>query len=276
MSEKEVRKVTLHTLKTMKAHGKKAVFLTAYDYPMATFADVAGVDMILVGDSVGNTTLGFTSTIPVTMDDMIRHSRAVTKAVKRAFVIGDLPFMSYQPSDEIAVKNAGRFIAEAECDAVKCEGGRRVAPRIKAMVDAGIVVMGHLGLTPQNIAQLGGYRIQGRNDKEIEMLKQDILAIEEAGAHFVLLEAMPPRAGKILHDAVSIPVYGIGVGPHVDGQLVIVHDMLMMQPADIMKKPKFVKVYANVGKVITDAIAQYAKEIRDGTFPAEEHFYEVT
>ncbi len=276
MSEKEVRKVTLHTLKTMKAHGKKAVFLTAYDYPMATFADVAGVDMILVGDSVGNTTLGFTSTIPVTMDDMIRHSRAVTKAVKRAFVIGDMPFMSYQPSDEIAVKNAGRFIAEAECDAVKCEGGRRVAPRIKAMVDAGIVVMGHLGLTPQNIAQLGGYRIQGRNDKEIEMLKQDILAIEEAGAHFVLLEAMPPRAGKILHDAVSIPVYGIGVGPHVDGQLVIVHDMLMMQPADIMKKPKFVKVYANVGKVITDAIAQYAKEIRDGTFPAEEHFYEVT
>jgi len=260
----------------MKAHGKKAVFLTAYDYPMATFADAAGVDMILVGDSVGNTTLGFTSTIPVTMDDMIRHSRAVTKAVKRAFVIGDMPFMSYQPSDEIAVKNAGRFIAEAECDAVKCEGGRRVAPRIKAMVDAGIVVMGHLGLTPQNIAQLGGYRIQGRNDKEIEMLKQDILAIEEAGAHFVLLEAMPPRAGKILHDAVSIPVYGIGVGPHVDGQLVIVHDMLMMQPADIMKKPKFVKVYANVGKVITDAIAQYAKEIRDGTFPAEEHFYEVT
>jgi 3-methyl-2-oxobutanoate hydroxymethyltransferase len=184
--------------------------------------------------------------------------------------------MSYQPSDEIAIKNAGRFIAEAECDAVKCEGGRRVAPRIKAMVDAGIVVMGHLGLTPQSIAQLGGYRIQGRNDKEIEMLKDDILAIEEAGAHFVLLEAMPPRAGKILHDAVSIPVYGIGVGPHVDGQLVIVHDMLRMQSADILKKPKFVKVYADVGKIITEAIAQYAKEIRDGTFPAEEHFYEVS
>jgi 3-methyl-2-oxobutanoate hydroxymethyltransferase len=276
MSEKEVRKVTLHTLKTMKAHGKRAVFLTAYDYPMGKFADDGGVDMILVGDSVGNTTLGYTSTIPVTMDDMIRHSRAVTKAVKRAFVIGDMPFMSYQPSDEIAIKNAGRFIAEAECDAVKCEGGRRVAPRIKAMVDAGIVVMGHLGLTPQSIAQLGGYRIQGRNDKEIEMLKDDILAIEEAGAHFVLLEAMPPRAGKILHDAVSIPVYGIGVGPHVDGQLVIVHDMLRMQSADILKKPKFVKVYADVGKIITEAIAQYAKEIRDGTFPAEEHFYEVS
>ena len=276
MSEKEVRKVTLHTLKTMKAHGKRAVFLTAYDYPMGKFADDGGVDMILVGDSVGNTTLGYTSTIPVTMDDMIRHSRAVTKAVKRAFVIGDMPFMSYQPSDEIAIKNAGRFIAEAECDAVKCEGGRRVAPRIKAMVDAGIVVMGHLGLTPQSIAQLGGYRIQGRNDKEIEMLKDDILAIEEAGAHFVLLEAMPPRAGKILHDAVSIPVYGIGVGPHVDGQLVIVHDMLRMQSADILKKPKFVKVYADVGKIITEAIAQYAKEVRDGTFPAEEHFYEVS
>jgi len=276
MSEKEVRKVTLHTLKTMKAHGKRAVFLTAYDYPMGKFADDGGVDMILVGDSVGNTTLGYTSTIPVTMDDMIRHSRAVTKAVKRAFVIGDMPFMSYQPSDEIAIKNAGRFIAEAECDAVKCEGGRRVAPRIKAMVDAGIVVMGHLGLTPQSIAQLGGYRIQGRNDKEIEMLKDDILAIEETGAHFVLLEAMPPRAGKILHDAVSIPVYGIGVGPHVDGQLVIVHDMLRMQSADILKKPKFVKVYADVGKIITEAIAQYAKEIRDGTFPAEEHFYEVS
>jgi 3-methyl-2-oxobutanoate hydroxymethyltransferase len=276
MSEKEVRKVTLHTLKTMKAHGKKAVFLTAYDYPMAKFADDGGVDMILVGDSVGNTTLGYTSTIPVTMDDMIRHSRAVTKATKRAFVIGDMPFMSYQPSDEIAIKNAGRFIAEAECDAVKCEGGKRVAQRIKAMVDAGIVVMGHLGLTPQSIAQLGGYRIQGRTDKEIDMLKEDILAIEAAGAHFVLLEAMPPRAGKILHDAVSIPVYGIGVGPHVDGQLVIVHDMLRMQSAEILKKPKFVKVYADVGKIITEAIAQYAKEVRDGTFPAEEHFYEVS
>lgn len=275
MSEKEVKKVTLHTLKTMKANNKKAVFLTSYDYPMAKFADDAGVDMILVGDSVGNTTLGYSSTIPVTMDDMIRHSRAVKKAAKRAFVIGDMPFMSYQPSDEIAIKNAGRFISEAECDAVKCEGGKRMAPRIKAMVDAGIVVMGHLGLTPQSIAQLGGYRIQGRTDEEIASLKEDILAIEEAGAHFVLLEAMPPRAGKILHDAVKIPVYGIGVGPHVDGQLVIVHDMLRMQSADILKKPKFVKVYADVGKVITEAMAQYAKDVRDGSFPAEEHWYEV-
>lgn len=273
MSEKR-KKVTLHTLKMMKRRGRKAVFLTAYDYPTALFAEAAGVDMILVGDSVGNTTLGYDSTIPVTMDDMIRHTQAVTRATKSTYVIGDMPFMSYQPSDEIAIKNAGRFISETNCDAVKCEGGKRMAPRVKAMVDSGIVVMGHLGLTPQSLAQLGGYRIQGRTNKQIESLKEDIIALEYAGAHFILLELMPNKAGKELHDAVSIPVYGIGVGPHVDGQLVIVHDMLGMQDPKILKKPKFVKRYAEVGKIITEAMAQYAKEVRDGTFPSEENFYE--
>jgi len=273
MSNKR-RKITLHTLNVWKRRGRKVVFLTAYDYPMANFAEIGEVDMILVGDSVANTTLGYKSTIPVTMDDMIRHSQAVTRATESTFVIGDMPYMSYQPSDELAIKNAGRFISEAECDAVKCEGGRRVASRVKAMVDAGIVVMGHLGLTPQSIAQLGGYRIQGRTDKEINLLKEDIIALEDAGAHLVLIEAMPPKAGKILHDSVSIPVYGIGAGPHVDGQLVIVHDMIGMQDPKILKKPKFVKRYADVGKIITEAIAQYAKEVRDGTFPSEEHFYE--
>lgn len=257
----------------MKRREKKAVFITAYDYPTAMYADVAGVDMILVGDSVANTTLGFRSTTSVTMDDMIRHSGAVTRAVERAFVIGDMPYMSYQPSDEAAIRNAGRFIAEAGCDAVKCEGGERVAPRIRAMVDAGLVVMGHIGLTPQNLAQLGGYRVQGKTSRQVEALTSDIKAIEEAGAHFVLLEAMPPEVGAALRESVEIPVYGIGAGPHVDGQLLILHDVIGMQDPGILKKPRFVKRYADVGSVIVDAVSRYSADVRSGVFPSEEHFY---
>ena len=175
-------KVTLRTLRRMKRRGEKAVFITAYDYPTAMYVDAAGVDMVLVGDSVANTTLGFKHTTSVTMEDMIRHSGAVTRAVERAFVIGDMPYMSYQPSDEAAIRSAGRFIAEAGCDAVKCEGGASVAPRIRAMVEAGLVVMGHIGLTPQSLAQLGGYRVQGKTSRQVEALTEDIKAVEEAGA----------------------------------------------------------------------------------------------
>jgi len=266
-------KVTLRTLRRMKRREEKAVFITAYDYPTAMYADVAGVDMILVGDSVANTTLGYGSTTSVTMEDMIRHSGAVTRAVERAFVIGDMPYMSYQPSDESAIRNAGRFIAEAGCDAVKCEGGARVAPRIRAMVDAGLVVMGHIGLTPQSLAQLGGYRVQGKTSSQVEALTVDIKSIEEAGAHFVLLEAMPPEVGAALRGSVEIPVYGIGAGPHVDGQLLILHDVIGMQDPRILKKPRFVKRYADVGSVIVDAVSRYSADVRAGVFPSEEHFY---
>ena len=240
---------------------------------MARLAELAGVDMILIGDSVANTTLGYNSTISVGMDEMIHHSKAVTRASRRAFVIGDMPYMSYQPSDEIAIRNAGRFIAEAECDAVKCEGGKRVASRVKAMVDAGIVVMGHIGLTPQNIGQLGGYRIQGRDTEGIEVLKSDIIALEEAGCHMVLLEAMPPTAGKILTETVDIPVYGIGAGPFVDGQLLILHDIIGLQDPDILRKPSFVKRYSDVSSIILDSIKRYSDEVRSGVFPSEEYCY---
>lgn len=257
----------------MRRREEKAVFITAYDYPTAMYADAAGVDMILVGDSVANTTLGYRHTISMDMEDMMRHSAAVTRAVEYAFVIGDMPYMSYQPCDEAAIRNAGRFIAEAGCDAVKCEGGARVAPRVKAMVDAGLVVMGHLGLTPQSLAQLGGYRVQGKTSRQVEALTEDIQALEEAGAHLVLLEAMPPEVGAILSDAVEVPVYGIGVGPHVDGQVLILHDVIGMQDPRILEKPLFVKRYADVGSVIVDALTRYAADVRSGGFPSEEQFY---
>ena len=266
------RKVTLRTLRRMRGRGEKAVFITAYDYPMARFADAAGVDMVLVGDSVANTTLGYRSTTCVDMEDMVRHSGAVTRAVERAFVIGDMPFMSYQQSDEAAVANAGRFVV-AGCDAVKCEGGRRVAPRVRAMVDAGMVVMGHIGLTPQSLAQLGGYRVQGRTDDQVGSLREDIVALEEAGAQMVLLEAMPPEAGRLLRDSVDVPVYGIGAGPHVDGQLLILHDVIGMQDPAILRRPSFVKRYADVGAVVVEALRQYGADVRSGAFPAEEHWY---
>jgi 3-methyl-2-oxobutanoate hydroxymethyltransferase len=266
----ERKKTTLLTLRALKARGEKAVFLTAYDYPLARLADKAGVDILLVGDSLGMTTLGYRNTLSVTMDDMVRHSQAVTRATAGAFVVGDLPFMSYQPSDRDAVLNAGRLIAEGGCDAVKCEGGARVAARVKAMVDAGIVVMGHLGLTPQNQAQLGGYRVQGKTPEAARVLVDDAVALEAAGASFILVEAMPPETAAAVREAVSIPVYGIGAGDRVDGQLVIVHDIIGLFD---QFTPKFVKRYCDAGKLIGDALGEYCAEVRGGTFPAPEHFY---
>jgi 3-methyl-2-oxobutanoate hydroxymethyltransferase len=270
---RSIKKINLNTLRRLKRQGKKTVFVTAYDYPMARLADLAGVDLILVGDSVANTTLGYSSTISVGMDEMIHHCKAVTRATSRAFVIGDMPYMSYQPSDEVAIKNAGRFISEAGCDAVKCEGGKRVASRVKAMVDAGIVVMGHIGLTPQNIGQLGGYRVQGKDTEGVQVLKSDIVALQEAGCHMVLLEAMPPLAGKLLTEAVDMPVYGIGAGPFVDGQLLILHDIIGLQDPGILRKPSFVKRYSDVGSIILDSIKTYSDEVRTGVFPSEEYCY---
>jgi len=263
-------KVTVSTLATLKARRQPAVFVTAYDYPTATFAERAGVDMILVGDSAAMTMLGLPNTLGVTVDDMLVFIKGVTRAAERAFVVGDLPFLSYQPSDETAVLNAGRFIA-AGCDAVKCEGGARVASRVRAMVDAGICVMGHLGLTPQNLAQLGGYKVQGKSRAAVDKLVEDALALQEAGAFAILLEAMPPEAAAYIRDRLDILVYGIGAGPNVDGQLVISHDILGTFVGDIA--PKFVKQYGHVGNDIETVFSQYCQEVRNGQFPAPEHCY---
>jgi 3-methyl-2-oxobutanoate hydroxymethyltransferase len=266
------KKVTTATLAALRARGEKAVFITAYDYPTAVFADRAGVDMLLVGDSAAMTMLGLPSTVGITMDEMLVFARAVCRGAKRAFIVGDLPFLSYQTSDEDAIRNAGAFI-QTGCDAVKCEGGERVARRVRAMTDAGIAVMGHLGLTPQSLGQLGGYRVQGKTLAAVEKLTDDALALQEAGAFSVLLEAVPAEAAAYVRERVDILVYGIGAGPHVDGQLVISHDALGSFVGDI--RPKFVKRYADVGSVVEASFRQYASDVRAGRFPAPEHCYPI-
>jgi 3-methyl-2-oxobutanoate hydroxymethyltransferase len=267
-------KVTIATLNALKAQGRKAVFITAYDYPTATFADRAGVDMLLVGDSAAMTMLGLPSTLGIGLDEMLVFARAVSRAAQRAFVIGDMPFLSYQPGDECAVRSAGAFVGSAGCDAVKCEGGTRVANRVRAMTDAGIAVMGHLGLTPQSLAQLGGYRVQGKTLGAAQGLVDDALALEEAGAFAILLEAMPAESAALVTERVRIPVYGIGAGPHVDGQLVISHDILGNFVGKI--SPRFVKRYAEVGTDIERAIGEYAADVRALRFPGPEHCYSIT
>ena len=266
-------KVTVTTLAALKARGEKAVFLTAYDYPTATFADRAGADLLLVGDSAAMTMLGLRTTMGIGLAEMLVFARAVARAARRAFVIGDLPFLSYQPSDECAVRSAGAFVGEAGCDAVKCEGGRRVAGRVRAMTDAGIAVMGHLGLTPQNLAQLGGYRVQGRSLEAARRLADDACALEEAGAFAILLEAMPAETAAFVREQVGVPVYGIGAGPDLDGQLVISHDILGNFVGDIA--PKFVRRYASVGDEIERAFRCYAEDVRNGRFPGPEQCYDI-
>lgn len=265
-------KVTLRTLNALRDRREPAVFITAYDYPTATFAERAGVDMILVGDSAAMTMMGLPNTLGIGMEEMIVFVRSVCRAARRTFVVGDLPFLSYQPSDESAVLNAGRFVAEG-CDAVKCEGGARIAPRVRAMVNAGINVMGHLGLTPQNIGQLSGYRVQGKTRAAVDQLVDDALALQDAGAFAVLLEAMPAVAAEYVRERVDLLVYGIGAGPHVDGQLVISHDILGNFVGDIA--PRFVKQYARLGAQIEQVFRSYAEDVRNSCFPAPEHCYPI-
>jgi 3-methyl-2-oxobutanoate hydroxymethyltransferase len=263
-------KVTIRDLVGLRRQGCKAAFVTAYDYPTAWFADQAGVDLLLVGDSAAMTMLGLPSTLGIGMKEMLVFARAVTRAAKRAFVIGDMPFLSYQPSDECAIRNAGAFI-RAGCDAVKCEGGARIVSRVEAMVGAGIPVMGHLGLTPQNAGQLGGYRVQGKTPAERDAIVDDALTLQKAGAFAILLEAMPPETASCVREHLEIPVYGIGAGPHLDGQLLISHDLLGAFVGDIA--PRFVKRYADVGAMVEAAFRAYADEVRAGKFPGAEHCY---
>jgi len=266
------KKVTLTTLLALQREGRKATFVTAYDYPTAVFADRAGIDMLLVGDSAAMTMLGLPSTVGITLDEMLVFARAVCRGARRAFVVGDLPFLSYQPSDERAVLSAGAFVA-AGCNAVKCEGGKRVAGRVRAMVDAGIAVMGHLGLTPQSLTQLGGYQVQGKTGAAVDRLIEDAHALAEAGAFALLLEAMPAAAAAAVHEQLTIPVYGIGAGPHLDGQLLISHDLLGCFVGDV--RPRFVRRYAEVGEEIERAFRAYAEDVREGRFPGPEHCYPI-
>lgn len=264
------RKVTRTTLEALRTREERAVFVTAYDYPTAVFAARAGVDMLLVGDSAAMTMLGHAGTVAISMDEMLVFARAVCRGAAHAFVVGDLPFLSYQASDADAVRNAGAFLV-AGCDAVKCEGGRRIAPRVRAMTDAGIAVMGHIGLTPQSLGQLGGYRVQGRTADAVRRLLDDALALQDAGAFSLLLEALPPDASATIRESLDIPVYGIGAGPHVDGQLVIVHDILGNFVGDI--RPRFISRYANLDQTIIGALGEYAADVRAGRFPRAEHCY---
>jgi 3-methyl-2-oxobutanoate hydroxymethyltransferase len=265
-------KVTLTTLREMKARKEPVSWLTAYDYPTALLMDRAGIDMILVGDSVGMTVLGYETTLPVTMDQMVTFTAAVCRAVEFAFVIGDMPYMSYQVSVEEAIRNAGRFMAECGTDAVKLEGGRRVAPAIEAITNAGIPVLGHIGLTPQSFTQLGGYKAQGRTADAGQRLIEDAMILEEAGACAILLECIPAEVAGIITHRSGIPVYGLGCGNDVDGQLMIVHDMIGLFERFV---PKFVKRYANLSPILLEAFSQYREEVRAKEFPQPEHLYSM-
>lgn len=264
---------TTYSIRLMKKKGKKIVMLTAYDAPTAAILSEMGVDMILVGDSVGNSLLGYESTIPVTLDDVIHHSAAVSRARPDCFVIGDMPFMSYKVSAEQALENCGLMLQEGGAEAVKLEGGTdSVVDIVRTVVDAGIPVMGHIGLTPQSIYQLGGYRIQGRTADLAEILVQQAVKLEEAGAFSLVIELVPSETAKMITETVGIPTIGIGAGPYCDGQVLVLWDMLGLFE-DF--KPKFVKKYANVRELIKNAVAEYSKEVREGSFPDEEHSFEM-
>ena len=271
-AESKKTKLMLYDFYQKKKKGERIAWITSYDYPTAQFAEAAGIEMILVGDSLGMCVYGYKGTVPVTMDQCIDHCEAVRRAAPNTFVMGDMPFLSYQISKEQAVANAGRFLKEADCDAIKLEGGTRVIPQVKAIVDAGIVVCGHIGLTPQSSGQLGGHKAQGRTAESAKLVLDDALALVEAGIHLLLLEAIPPELGKVISEMLPIPVFGIGAGVHTDGQLLIVSDVIGQFQAFT---PKFVRKYANVSEVITKAIRTYVEDVHAGTFPAEEHCYRV-
>jgi 3-methyl-2-oxobutanoate hydroxymethyltransferase len=264
------KKKTIQDFYAMKEKGEPIAYITSYDYPTATFAEKAGIDMILVGDSLGMCVYGYDGTMPVTMDQMIVHSEAVRRGAPNTFVVGDMPFLSYQVTDGAAVENAGRFFKEARADAVKLEGGVRVASRIRAIVDAGMLVMGHIGLTPQSSSQIGGFKAQGRTLESAKAQVEDALAVQGAGAGMILLEAIPPEVASYIRDLLTIPVLSIGAGPHCDGQLLIVSDMLGVFEAFT---PKFVKRYAEVAKVSTEALIAYVHDVRTKSFPEPKHIY---
>ncbi|MEW5911236.1 MAG: 3-methyl-2-oxobutanoate hydroxymethyltransferase [Thermodesulfobacteriota bacterium] len=266
------QKLTVQDFYRMKAQGQKIAWITSYDFPTAQFAEAAGLDMILVGDSLGMCVYGYESTVPVTMEQCIVHCEAVRRGAPATFVVGDMPFLSYQTSTPDAVFNAGRFLKEARVDAVKLEGGVRVAAQIKAIVEAGILVIGHIGLTPQSSGILGGHKAQGRTAEAARVVVEDARAVAEAGAQMLLVEAVPPEVTGYIAGELSIPVLSIGAGPDCDGQLLIVSDLIGQFQAF---KPKFVRRYCNVAEMVTKALGDYCADVRAGRFPAEEHCYRM-
>jgi 3-methyl-2-oxobutanoate hydroxymethyltransferase len=263
-------KVTVPEIVKMKLAGKKIAVLTAYDFSFARILDDAGIDILLVGDSVGSVVQGQESTLPVTLEEMIYHTRIVARGRKRALLVADMPFLSYQVSVEEAKRNAGRFLSEGGAEAVKVEGGVPVQKTIQVIVEMGIPVMGHVGLTPQSIHRFGGYKVQGKEKEAREKIMRDALAVEEGGAFSVVLEGIPLDLAQEITRRLSIPTIGIGAGMHCDGQVLVVHDMLGLFD---MYTPKFVKRYANVAGVMTDAVKRFIAEVREGTFPDDEHSF---
>lgn len=266
------KKPSLFDLYTMKKEGRKIAWITSYDYPTAQFAQAAGVDMILVGDSLGMCVYGYENTVSVTMDQCLMHCEAVRRGAPDVFVVGDMPFLSYQTTDAEAVHNAGLFLKKANVDAIKLEGGVAVAGRIKAITEAGMVVCAHIGLTPQSSGLLGGHKVQGRTAEAAALMVEDALAVEKAGAKMLVVEAVPPEVTRYITGILSIPVLAVGGGPHCDGQLITVSDAIGQFQAFT---PKFVKRYANVAEVITRAISDYVQDVRSGSFPGPEHCYNM-
>lgn len=265
------KKVTLPYLFKKVANDEPITMLTCYDYPTAHFQEQAGIDMILVGDSLGMTMLGYESTLPVTMEDMIRHSQAVRIGSPNAWLLGDMPYMSYQPSVETAIRNAGRFMAEAGCDAVKLEGGAEMADRMAGIVAAGIPAMGHLGLTPQSVSALGGFRLQGKGALQAKKIVDDAKALEEAGAFAILLELVPDRLCKLITErSEGCIIISLGAGPHAHGQLLIYHDAFGLYPRF---KPRMAKVFADAGQMIQNGLKQYAQEVTQREFPQPENWF---
>jgi 3-methyl-2-oxobutanoate hydroxymethyltransferase len=267
----ERKKITLPALFKKVSEGTPITWLTCYDYPTAYLQEQAGIDMILVGDSLGMTMLGYDSTLPVTMSDMIRHTQAVRRGAPTAFLVGDMPYMTYQPSVETAILNAGRFMAEAGCDAIKLEGGAAMANRIQGIVEAGIPAIGHLGLTPQSVAALGGFRVQGKSADLAKKILDDAKALENAGAFAILLEMVPDRLCKLITErADDCIIMSLGSGPHAHGQLLIYHDMFGLYPKF---KPKMAKVFGNAGEVILNGLKGYVSEVTDKTFPQPDNWF---
>jgi 3-methyl-2-oxobutanoate hydroxymethyltransferase len=264
---------SIHKLREWKAEGRRFAMITAYDYPSARLVEQAGIPIILVGDSLGSVVLGYDSTVPVTMDDVVYHTRAVVRATEKAIVVADMPFMSYQANADEAVRNAGRLLQEGGATAVKLEGGSHVAPLVRRMVDVGIPVMGHLGLTPQSVNQFGGHKVQGKTPAAAAKLVNDARALEEAGAFAVVLETIPAPLARMVTERLTVPTIGIGAGAGCDAQVQVFHDMLGIY--DDRRPLKHAKRYAVLGETIRNAVADYIDEVESGAFPTAEHSFEM-
>jgi 3-methyl-2-oxobutanoate hydroxymethyltransferase len=263
-------KVSAPSLKSSKQRGERLVCLTAYDYPTARLVDEAGIDVILVGDSLGNVVLGYGNTVPVTLDEILIHLKAVRRAVQRALLVADMPYGTFHTGEDEAVRNALRLVKEGGAEAIKLEGGHKRVPLVKRLVDEEISVMGHIGLTPQSINQLGAYRVQGKTPRAAQQLIDDAKALEDAGAFAVVLEVVPREIARIITESISIPTIGIGAGSHCDIQVLVLHDMLGLS---FGKQARFVRPYANLSEVITDAVTRYADDVRNGTYPSQAESY---